>query len=94
MLSTIISIVLKAVIAIIAVLITGYVIPCLKDKRIYDSVVIMVQAAEQIIKESGKGVEKYALVEEWIIEKFHLSPEDAKSLIESAVYEMNLMKDL
>lgn len=93
MLSTILSIILKAVIAIVAALVTGYAIPWLKDKRIYDSVVIMVQAAEQMIKGSGKGAEKYPLVEEWVIEKFHLSPEDAKSLIESAVYEINLMKD-
>ena len=92
--SAILTIILKAVISIVAILITGYLVPYLKEKKIYDYVVISVQAAEQMIKGSGSGVEKYALVEGWLIEKFKLSSEDAKALIESAVYELNLMKGL
>lgn len=94
MTSTILSIILKAVISIAVVVITGYVIPWLKEKRLYEYVMIAVQAAEQMIKESGAGTKKYELVEEWLISKFHISAEEAKSLIESAVYEMNLLKDL
>ena len=94
MTSTILSIILKAVISITVVLVTGYFIPWLKEKRLYEYVMIAVQAAEQMIKESGAGKEKYALVEEWLIDKFHISANEAKSLIESAVYEMNLLKDL
>lgn len=93
MTSTIITIILKAIISIVGILFAKYLIPLLKDKRLYDYTVIMVQAAEQIIKESGKGAAKYALVEEWLINKFKLSEEDARALIESAVYEMNLMKE-
>ncbi len=94
MTSTILSFILKAVISIAVVVITSYVIPWLKEKRLYEYVMIAVQAAEQMIRESGAGAKKYELVEEWLTSKFHISAEEAKSLIESAVYEMNLLKDL
>ena len=39
MTSTILSIILKAVISIAVVLVTGYVIPWLKEKRLYEYVI-------------------------------------------------------
>lgn len=88
------SIIVKAVVSAAILLITGYLIPWLKEKRIYNYVVIAVQAAEQMIKESGKGAEKYTLVCSWVCEKFKISETELKSLIESAVYEINLEKTL
>lgn len=88
------TIILKAVISISVFYLTVYLIPWLKEKRIYNYVTIAVRAVEQMIKESGKGAEKYAIVEQWLVEKFNIKVEDVKKLIESAVYEMNLEKSL
>ena len=88
------TVILKAILSIMVFCITIYVIPWLKEKRIYNYVVIAVHAVEQMIKESGKGSEKYALVEEWLLERFNIKIEDAQRFIESAVYEMNLQKSL
>lgn len=88
------TIILKAVISISVFYLTVYLIPWLKEKRIYNYVTIAVRAVEQMIKESGKGAEKYAIVEQWLVEKFNIKIEDVKKLIESAVYEMNLEKSL
>lgn len=88
------TIILKAVISISVFYLTVYLIPWLKEKRIYNYVTIAVRAVEQMVKESGKGAEKYAIVEQWLVEKFNIKVEDVKKLIESAVYEMNLEKSL
>ena len=87
-----IDILLKCVIFIAVILITGYVIPYLKDKNIYNYVVIAVQAAEQIFKESGMGKEKFEYVKNWLNKKLNISDDDLKKIIESAVYELNKTK--
>ena len=87
-----IDILLKCVIFIAVILITGYVIPYLKDKNIYNYVVIAVQAAEQIFKESGMGKEKFEYVKNWLNKKLNISDDDLKKIIESAVYELNKEK--
>lgn len=68
---------------------TLYVIPYLKEKKLYDAVAIAVRAAEQIYRETGMGKAKFAHVKEWIQKKFKISDEDLKNIIESAVYELN-----
>lgn len=88
------SIILKAIISIATVFIINKLIPWMKEKRIYEYVRIAVQAAEQMIKESGKGKEKYDLVCTWIKAKFDIDELELKNLIESAVYEMNNSKNL
>lgn len=84
--------IIKIIIPLLCTVLTVYIIPFLKEKRIYSSVVIAVQAAEQIYKESGMGQEKFAYVKEWVQAKFNISDEDLKNIIESAVYELNEVK--
>ncbi len=83
------GIILQCIIAIFLGLVTYYVVPFLKDKKLYNAVMIAVQAAEQIFKESGKGEEKFAYVQAWIEETFNVDEEELKNIIESAVYRLN-----
>jgi hypothetical protein len=88
--------IIKIVIPFLCTILTIYVIPLLKQKKLYDAVVIAVNAAEQIYKQSGMGKmgkEKFEYVKEWIKKKFKVSDEDLKNIIESAVYELNKHKE-
>jgi hypothetical protein len=84
--------VIKIIIPLLCAVLTMYVIPLLKQKKLYDAVVIAVNAAEQIYTQSGMGEKKFEYVKEWIKSKFHISDEDLKNIIESAVYELNKSK--
>jgi hypothetical protein len=84
--------IIKIVIPLLCTILTVYVIPLLKQKKLYDAVVIAVNAAEQIYTQSGMGKEKFEYVKEWIKKKFKVSDEDLKNIIESAVYELNKSK--
>ena len=84
--------VIKIIIPLMCAILTVYIIPILKEKKLYDTVVIAVNAAEQIFNESGMGKEKFTYVSELIKKKFHISDEDLKNIIESAVYELNKNK--
>lgn len=84
--------IIKIIIPLLGTILTFYIIPILKEKKLYSAVVIAVNAAEQIFRESGKGAEKFAYVSEWIKKKFKISDEDLKNIIESAVYEINKTK--
>ena len=81
--------IIKIIIPALCAILTMYLIPFLKDKRVYNCVVIAVKAAEQIFLESGMGKEKFAYVKEWIQAKFSITDEDLKNIIEAVVYEMN-----
>ena len=83
------AVILQCIIAILLGLVTYYIIPFLKDKKLYDVVAIAVRAAEQIFKETGMGKEKFAYVKAWLEETFNIDDSDLKNLIESAVYELN-----
>lgn len=84
-----IEFIIKIIIPLLCTILTVYIVPFLKEKRLYESVVIAVKAAEQIYKESGMGKEKFAYVKAWVQEKFDISDADLKNIIESAVYELN-----
>ena len=84
--------IIKIVVPLLCTILTFYIIPLLKEKKLYNTVVIAVKAAEQIFKESGMGKEKFAYVKELIQKKFKVSDEDLKNIIESAVYEINKQK--
>ena len=84
--------IIKIVIPLLCTILTVYVIPLLKQKKLYDAVVIAVNAAEQIYNQRGMGKEKFEYVKEWIKKKFKVSDEDLKNIIESAVYELNKSK--
>lgn len=81
--------IIKIVIPVLCTILTVYIIPILKEKKLYNAVVIAVNAAEQIYKDSGMGKDKFNYVKEWIKKKFDVSDEDLKNIIESAVYELN-----
>lgn len=81
--------IIKIIIPLICTLLTAYIIPLLKQKKLYDAVTIAVNAAEQIFSQPGMGKQKFAYVKEWINKKFKVSDEDLKAIIESAVYQLN-----
>ena len=83
------NIILKSIVIIILALITKYVIPYLKSKNLYDEAMILVKSAEQIIKGTKRGKEKYEYVLQRLKEKYNITEETAKNIIESAVYEIN-----
>ena len=85
-------IILECITVLIMAIVTYYVVPFLKDKKLYQYVCIAVKAAEQIYNETGMGKQKFNYVKEWIKSKFKVSDKGLKNIIESAVYEMNLEK--
>lgn len=89
--------IVETVAALIAALITAFVIPYIRSKTTVQQqaeinawVKIAVSAAEQIYKGSGRGEEKKAYVIQWLREH-GITVDEAKldALIESAVYELN-----
>ncbi len=89
--------VINAVIALIAAVITAFVIPWIKSKttaaqreEINAWVKIAVTAAEQIFTETGMGKEKKAYVLKFLEEKnLKIDEESVDLMIESAVKNMN-----
>ena len=88
--------IIESVAALIAALITAFVIPYIRSKttaqqqaEINAWVKIAVSAAEQIYSGSGRGEEKKAYVVEWL--RSHgitLDSEKLDAMIEAAVYEL------
>ncbi len=89
--------VVNAVIALIAAVVTAFVIPWVKSKttaaqreEIEAWVRIAVTAAEQIYSGSGKGKEKKKYVLDFLAEKnLKIDEESVDLMIESAVRNMN-----
>lgn len=89
--------VINAVIALIAAVITAFVIPWIKSKttaaqreEINAWVKIAVTAAEQIFTETGMGKEKKAYVLKFLEEKnLKIDEKSVDLMIESAVKNMN-----
>ena len=87
----------EAIIALIAALITAFLIPYLKRKAgaekfetIKSWVTVAVQAAEMIFRETGMGEQKKAYVIAFLNEKgYDLDYDTLSNLIESAVLELN-----
>ena len=82
------ELILELVLTGISILAANYLIPWLKEKRLLSAAKIAVEAAEQIFTETKAGKEKFAQATQWLLDKFNLSEEEAKKLIESAVYNM------
>lgn len=86
----------NAVIALIAAVITAFVIPLVKAKiskekleKIKMWVNIAVEAAEQIYEGSGRGAAKKAYVVEFLNTKgYTLDPDSLDKLIEAAVFNL------
>ena len=90
--------IVNAVIALIAAIITTFLIPWIKSKidaaklaQIVEWVGIAVRAAEQIYNESGMGEKKKQYVLDFLAEKgFTLDPNSINAMIEAAVKELNI----
>lgn len=88
--------ILEAVITLAVALVTGLVIPLLRQKlgaeklnKVATYVQIAVEAAEQMFRESGKGAEKKAFVIDWLAEHNIVIDDDKlDAMIESAVYNL------
>ena len=85
----ILEIILGVIVPFILLVVAGYLIRTYRNDDIIKYVKIAVSAAEQIYKQTGMGKEKFEYVKTWIANKFKISEEDLKNLIESAVYELN-----
>lgn len=92
-----ITTIVEAVAALIAAIITAFVVPYIKSRtttnqqqQINAWVRIAVTAAEQIYAGSGRGKEKKAYVIDWL-RKHGVTVDESKldALIEAAVFELN-----
>lgn len=91
-----ITVIIEAVFALIAAIITAVVIPYIKSKTtsqqqsdIASWVDIAVAAAEQIYNGSGRGEEKKAYVLEWLRSRgIDVDSEAIDAMIEAAVYAL------
>lgn len=89
--------IVEAVAALIAAVITAFVVPYIKSRtttnqqqQINAWVRVAVAAAEQIYVGSGRGEEKKAYVLNWLAERgITLDASRIDALIEAAVYELN-----
>ena len=90
--------IVNAVIALIAAIVTTFLIPWIKSKidaaklaQIVEWVGIAVRAAEQIYNESGMGEKKKQYVLDFLARKgFTLDPNSINAMIEAAVKELNI----
>lgn len=102
---TIVKIVVMAVAAIIGVVITTYVIPCInamkqdsKYAQILTIVEAGVKAAEQVFKEPQSGAQKkqhvIEFVTKWLADHgVEITESQLSELIEAAVFNMHLEQD-
>lgn len=90
--------IVKTVITICTVVITGFVIPFVKAKladtkfnKIVAWTELLVRAAEQQVDAEGAGKQKYSLVASALskMKGVHLTQDEIKTLIESAVYSVS-----
>lgn len=89
--------IINAVIALIAALVSAFLIPWLKNKVAADKltqykewVTIAVKAAEQIYTGTGRGEEKKKYVVEFLQAKgFSIDFNSIDNMIEAAVYELS-----
>ena len=88
--------IVEAIVALVAAVITAFVIPWLKGKIDADKleeielwVTVAVEAAEQLYTGSGRGAEKKAYVVEFLNSKgFKIDAETLDKLIEAAVFNL------
>lgn len=88
--------IMEAIIALVVVVITAFVIPWLKGKIDADKleqiklwVTVAVEAAEQLYNGTGRGEEKKAYVVKFLQEKgFTIDPDSLDKLIEAAVFNL------
>lgn len=84
----VVNVILGYVVPLALLVVAGYLVKTYRNDEIVKWAKIAVEAAEQIFAH-GENEEKFKYVSEWISNKFKISEEDLKNIIESAVYELN-----
>ena len=87
-----IDFIIEIILPIISLVITTYLIPWLKEKRVYEFVISVVKATEQLSKTLGID-DKFEYASSIIQKNFKLSDDDVERLIEAAVFEISKQKD-
>lgn len=87
-----IDFIIEIILPVVSLLVSIYIIPWLKEKRVYEFVRSVVKATEQLSKTLNID-DKFKYAAEAIKRKFNLSDEDMKRLIEAAVFEISKQKD-
>lgn len=77
----------EVIIPLLGVVVTAYVVPWIREKKQTELARTCVRAAEQIFG-AGTGEQKYGYAESLLV-KAGVKEDDAKRLIEAAVYELN-----
>jgi hypothetical protein len=87
-----IDFIIEIILPVVSLLVSIYIIPWLKEKRVYEFVKSVVKATEQLSKTLNID-DKFKYAAEAIKKKFNLSDEDMERLIEAAVFEISKQKD-
>ena len=82
-----ISIVTELLLPLLGGVLTVFVIPLLRQSRIWSFVQTAVAAAEQLFG-AGTGEEKYRYVSRLLCDTFGVQADEAERLIEAAVYQL------
>ena len=83
--------IIELAITLLCAVVTAFVIPMIRDKRLKAFVTEAVQAAEQIFG-ADSGAKKYEYAEKLVEEKFKVNPVMLKALIEAAVYGLKTVQ--
>ena len=82
-----VEIISQIVLPILGLIITTFLVPWLRENHLSKYALLAVQAAEQMFG-GGTGKEKCTYASGLLVNRFHLSDNEAKRLIESAVYQL------
>lgn len=93
--------IVKVIIPILGAILTYILVPFIKQKtskeqrdEVYFWVTVVVQAAEMIYKEKGKGKDKKEFVLDFLLSKgINISTMELDTLIEAAVKELNIAQE-
>jgi hypothetical protein len=82
-----ITAIIEAVIALLVSIATVFLVPWLKEKRLWETAKVGVLAAEQIFKGDGRGPEKLAYVKDWLKTRgYDVDTDRVLNVIEALVY--------
>ncbi len=85
----VISLLIELVFAVIGLLVTGYLIPFLKEKQLYKTVKSCVEAAEKLSE--NKKIDKKEYVIDLLESKGITVDSTVEAIIEAAVLELDLL---
>lgn len=87
-----VSLIAELILPALCALLTAFVVPLLRESRVFSFVKAAVEAAEQIFGD-GFGEQKYGYVRKLLTERFAVTGTEAERLIEAAVYELRRLGD-